>query len=263
MIEVSAVDPDLGTVLYTLDQEESDRPTFRRQTESCLMCHGSSATQNMPGHLVRSVFPDSQGQPILSSGSFRIDHTSPLTQRWGGWYVTGTHGEQTHLGNLMLRGRKMHGEIDNSTGMNLTTLPTSVDASRYLTPHSDIVALMVLEHQAQGHNLITRANFLTRITVYQQAELNKALGKPADHKFDSTMARIKDASEPLVKYLLFHNEARLTAKISGTSPFAEEFQARGPKNAHGRSLRTLDLERRLFRYPCSYLIYSESACPRK
>jgi hypothetical protein len=248
----------LGTVFYTLDQEPVDKPAFRRQTDNCLMCHGSSATQNIPGHVVRSVFPDPQGQPILSSGSFRIDHTSPFEKRWGGWYVTGTHGRMEHLGNLIIGGRAAPERIDNAAGLNRQQLPTAVDATQYLTPHSDIVALMVLEHQTQGHNLITRANFLSRMALFQQEELNRALGKPQDERWDSTTSRIKDAGEPLVKYLLFHNEAKLTDKVSGTSEFAEEFQARGPRDAEGRSLRDLDLERRLFRYPCSYLVYSAS-----
>jgi hypothetical protein len=84
------------------------------------------------------------------------------------------------------------------------------------------------------------------------------MGKPAGERWESTTSRIKDAGEPLVKYLLFHDEAKLTARIAGTSEFAAEFQARGPRDAQGRSLRALDLERRMFRYPCSYLIYSDS-----
>jgi hypothetical protein len=258
VIEVSAVDPELGAVFYTLDQTETDKPTFRRQTENCLMCHGSSATQNIPGHLVRSVFPDPQGHPILSSGSFRIDHTSPLKQRWGGWYVTGTHGGMQHLGNLIIRAREVPDKIDNAAGMNQKKLPPTVDGSRYLAPHSDIVALMVFEHQVQGHNLIARANFLTRTALFQQEELNRSMGKPKDHRWESTTSRIKDAGEPLVKYLLFHNEAQLTDRIAGRSKFAQEFQARGPRDTQGRSLRDLQLERRMFRYPCSYLVYSES-----
>jgi hypothetical protein len=256
MIEVSVADPQLGAVFYTVDQEPDDKPAFRRQTDNCLMCHGGSSTQNIPGHLVRSVYPDPQGQPILSAGSFRIDHTSPLKQRWGGWYVTGTHGEMEHLGNLVIRGRDVPDKIDNAAGLNLEQLPTAVDRARYLTPHSDIVALMVLEHQAQGQNLITRANFLTRTALFQQEELNRSLGKPHDERWDSTTSRIKDAGEPLVKFLLFHDEAKLTHKITGTSDFAEQFQARGPRDSQGRSLRNLDLQRRMFRYPCSYLVYS-------
>ncbi len=258
VIEVSVADAKLGAVFYTLDQEPDDKPAFRRQTDNCLMCHASSATQNIPGHLVRSVFPDPQGQPILSSGSYRIDHTSPLDKRWGGWYVTGQHGAMKHLGNLVIRGRSAPETIDNSAGLNLENAPATVDTGRYLTPHSDIVALMVLEHQTQGHNLITRANFLSQTALFQQEELNRALGKPQGEPWDSTTSRIKDAGEPLVKYLLFHDEAKLTDKITGTSTFAAEFEAKGPRDSQGRSLRELDLERRMFRYPLSYLIYSAS-----
>jgi hypothetical protein len=86
--------------------------------------------------------------------------------------------------------------------------------------------------------------------------LNKELGKPLDERWASTTSRIKDAGEPLVRYLLFSEEAKLTGPISGTSGFAEEFSARGPRDAKGRSLRDFDLSRRLFKHPCSYLIYS-------
>jgi hypothetical protein len=260
VIEVSVADPELGAVFYTLDQEPDDKPAIRRQTDNCLMCHGSSATGNVPGHLVRSVYPDPQGQPILSAGSFRIDHTSPLEKRWGGWYVTGTHGQMKHLGNLIIRGRDVPDKIDNTTGMNRRELPASVDAERYLTLHSDIAALMVLEHQVQGHNLLTRANFLTRTALFQQEELNRAMGKPQGERWDSTTSRIKDAGEPLVKFLLMSGEAQLRSKLTGTSTFADEFAALGPRDSKGRSLRELDLQRRMFRYPCSYLIYSASFC---
>ena len=68
-----------------------------------------------------------------------------------------------------------------------------------------------------------------------------------------------------MKFLLFSGEAPLTAKLHGTSSFADEFAARGPRDAQQRSLRDFDLERRLFKYPCSYLIYSRSfdALPRE
>jgi hypothetical protein len=140
--------------------------------------------------------------------------------------------------------------------MNLRDLKSRVDVSPYLTPHSDIVALMVLEHQAQAHNLLARANFLGRIAVHMEAALNRDLGQPVDHRWASTNSRIKDAGEPLVRYLLFSGEAQLTAPLCGTSDFAKEFAARGPHDEQGRSLRDLDLQTRLFKYPCSYLIYS-------
>lgn len=258
VLEISAVDPRLGTVFYTVDQHDKAKALVRRQNDACLLCHGGSQTRNVPGHLVRSLFVDPQGQPIFSAGSHRIDHTSPLAKRWGGWYVTGTHGDQGHLGNLLVRTRRVEEPVDNRAGHNVTALGDRIDATRYLSPHSDLVALMVLEHQAEGHNLLTRANFGTRQALHLQESLNREMKLPADHQWDSTAARLRGACDPLVKYLLFCDEAALTAKIEGTSGFREEFAKAGVRDGKGRSLRDFDLERRLFRYPCSYLIYSPS-----
>jgi hypothetical protein len=256
VMELSAVDPNLGTVFYTLDQKNAARPRFTRQGDTCLICHGSSANQGLPGHLVRSVFSDPSGYPILASGTYRIDQTSPLKHRWGGWYVTGSSGTQQHLGNLTLEERVAPDEVDNKSGLNVTDLSPYFKTAAYLTPHSDIVALMVLEHQAQMHNLITRAGFLTRTALYEQAELDKALGRDSKGLTDSTMSRINNAGEPLVKYMLFSEEATLTDRLQGDTAFAAEFAKRGPFDAKGRSLREFDLRTRMFKYPCSYLIYS-------
>lgn len=258
VVELSASDPKLGTVFYTLSQEEDEKPRFVRQGDSCLICHGGSQTQGVPGHMVRSVFADGSGLPILASGSYRIDHTSPMERRWGGWYVTGTHGKQTHLGNLIIRTRQVPDVVDNSAGQNVTDLRDRIAVRNYLTPHSDLIALLVLEHQAEGHNLLTRANFQTRQALHLEAALNRELGEPASNRWGSTTVRIKAAGEPLVRYLLFCDEAKITSRMTGTSTFAEEFAQKGPRDDRGRSLRDFDLERRLFKYPCSYLIYSEA-----
>jgi len=258
VVEVTAIDPGLGAVFYTLDQKSPDKPRFTRQTDACTLCHSSSANQGLPGNLVRSVYPDGDGLPILSAGSHRTDHTSPLEQRWGGWYVTGTSGKQKHLGNLTLQGNPDPNRIDNAKGTNVTDLSDRFKTSAYLTPHSDIVALLVLEHQAETHNLIGRASLLTRLALYEEASINKALGRPADYRSDTTASRIKSAGEPLVKYMLFSGEVRLTDRVRGTSGFAEEFAKRGSRDQRGRSLRDLDLQSRLFVHPCSYLIYSQA-----
>ena len=104
VIEISAADDAIGTAFYTLDQAREEKPVPQRQTESCLLCHSSSANQGFPGHLVRSLFVDRQGNPLLASGSFRTDHTSPLAERWGGWYVTGTSGRPEAHGEHDLPG---------------------------------------------------------------------------------------------------------------------------------------------------------------
>jgi hypothetical protein len=172
--------------------------------------------------------------------------------------VTGTHGNQKHLGNLVVRDKKEPEQVDNAAGQNVTDLSQHFDTSGYLSPHSDIVALMVLEHQADAHNHITQANLGTLQALHYEQTLNRELGKPADEHWDSTKSRIKSVCEPLVEYLLFCDETPLTHKIEGTSPFAKEFQQQGPRDTKGRSLRELDLTDRMFKYPCSYLVYSPS-----
>ncbi|MGE0759966.1 MAG: hypothetical protein AB7O38_23325 [Pirellulaceae bacterium] len=258
VLEISAVDPKLGTVFYTLDQHDQKKPRFTRQTDSCLICHSSSRTDGVPGHVVRSLFVDPSGQPILSAGSNTVDHTTPMAERWGGWYVTGEHGDQKHLGNLVIRGRDVPRPVENDEGLNVTELADRFAVDRYLSPHSDIVALMVLEHQALVHNRLTKAGYAVRQALHYEAMMNKALGEPSDHRLDSTTRRIQGAGDDLVEALLMVDEAELTAPNEGASGFATNLSQRGPRDHHGRSLRDFDLRQRMFKYPCSYLIYSRA-----
>ncbi len=255
-LEVAAADPQLGAVFYTLDQTEGKAPQLERQTHRCLQCHVVTDSTPIPGFLVRSLFTSPSGQPILSEGSHRVDHATPIADRWGGWYVTGTHGAQTHLGNQLIPDRKAPRPWTNDDGHNVVDLTGRSRTENYLTPHSDIVALMVFEHQTHVHNLITQANFAAQQAMYYEAALNKALGEPDSHRLESATRRIASAGDKLVAGLLFADEAPLTHPIAGTSPFAQEFQQSGPRDSQGRSLRELDLTTRLFKYPCSYLIYS-------
>jgi hypothetical protein len=258
VLEITAVDPRLGAVFYTLDQTQADAPRLVRQTDNCLICHSSSRTEGVPGFVVRSLFVGASGQPILSAGSYTVDHSTPLAQRWGGWYVTGKHGAQTHLGNLIVDSKGDPREIDNAQGQNVTELGDRLSLGKYLSPHSDIVALMVLEHQTLVHNRLAKANFETRRALYYEADFNRALGEPEGTRLESTTRRIQEAGNDLVEALLLVDEANLTAPISGTSGYAESFSKAGPRDGRGRSLRDLDLQRRLFKYPCSYLVYSQA-----
>ncbi|MFO0896467.1 MAG: hypothetical protein U0836_03460 [Pirellulales bacterium] len=255
VLEISAADPHLGTAFYTVDQDSAHGGAITRQTETCLQCHGASATQGLPGHLLRSVFPDAAGEPLFSRGTKRVDHTTPFADRWGGWYVTGRSGQQTHQGNKVF-GRQA--EPAQGVGTNVVDLAPYFTVANYLSPHSDLVALMVLEHQTEGHNRLVRANLLTRFALHEQTELNKALGRPEDEALESITRRIDVACEPLVKYLVFCEEARLECGLEGSSAFAAEFAARAPFDARGRSLREFDLQARLFRYPLSYLVYTRA-----
>jgi hypothetical protein len=204
---------------------------------------------------VRSLFVDAGGQPLLSEGSYSVDHGTPLEQRWGGWYVTGTHGSQSHLGNLIIQGMNVPRPVDNAPGHNVRRLPDRLAVENYLSPHSDIVALLVLEHQTLVHNRLTKANYTARQALEYEREMNRALGEPEANRLDSTR-RMQGAADDLVEALLLVGEAKLTAPIEGTSGYADRFASTGPRDQQGRSLRDFDLRRRLFKYPCSYLVYA-------
>jgi len=256
ILEIAAVDPRLGAVFYTLNQDAAP-PQFVRQNYECLSCHSSTLTGNVPGFTVRSVFPARDGRPILSAGTHITRDSSPIEERWGGWYVTGAHGKQQHMGNSTLRDQADADAMDRSRGANVTSLDPYFDTSPYLTPHSDLVALMVLQHQTHFHNQLTRANWETRKALHYEESLARELGRPGE-RLESTRGRIRSGCEPLVRALFFSEEAPLQGRVSGTTSFAREFEKPGPRDARGRSLRELNLERRLFRYPCSFLIQSPS-----
>lgn len=254
LIEIAVTDPKIGMAFYTLQQSETPTPVFRQEANSCLNCHGSGRTKSVPGVMVRSVFPDQKGEPVVAAGSFLSTTGSPLEQRWGGWYVTGTHGDQKHIGNMTLTEARKPKLIDNSAGQNVTDLSGRFDLSAYLSPHSDLVALMVLEHQTEVMNLITKAGFETRHALHVRDQAladGTAIGDSA--RADATTA-IEKSAKPLVDALLFSKDVQLSAPISGTSNFATDFPRRGTHDEAGRSLRDLDLKTRLFKYRCSYLI---------
>ena len=252
ILEVASVDPKLGAVFYSLAQDGSTRPKFERESHTCLVCHDSaSVTGGVPGLIVRSVIPDRYGYGLGPVGKSVTTDQTPLADRWGGWYITGTHGEQRHMGNVIAP--VLSHEVGNMKsylataklpeGGNVTDLRGRLDLDPYLTPHSDLVAMMVIAHQTTVHNLITRAGYEGRV---------------AEREGSVSEARIRAAAEPLVRAMLFVKEAPLSAPLKGTSGFAEEFVTRGPRDSRGRSLRDFDLQRRVFKYPLSYLIYSES-----
>ena len=255
VLELAAIDPQQGVMFYTMDQDSGPKARIDRRDE-CLQCHASGGTLGVPGLVVRSVFVERSGMPLFQAGGFVTDHRSPLAQRWGGWYVTGTHGAQRHMGNVFAEDRDHPEELDREQGANVTDLKSRIDTGNYLSPHSDIVALMVLEHQTRMANLITRVNYETRMALYEQKAINQSLGEPENQIGDSVRRRIDNAAEALLKYLLFTDEAQLDGAIKGTSGFAAAFTARGPRDGRGRSLRELDLTTRMLRYPCSWMIYS-------
>lgn len=256
-VELAAVDREYGAMFYTVEQARTEQPEIKRDRGECMSCHANPRTQRVPGFLVRSVIPLSDGQPDFRLGTLTTDHRTEFRDRFGGWYVTGSHGKMRHRGNVFLQGDS-DDSIDREAGANLMRLPPRVRADAYLEPGSDLVALMLLEHQTQMHNLVTRASYTTRQSLHQQEAMNEILDRPTGYRSESVTRRIHRAAEELLKYLFFYDEYPISSEIKGSSSFAVEFSSNATRDSKGRSLKDLDLERRLFRYPCSYLVYSES-----
>ncbi len=256
VLEISTADPGLGAVFYTLSQDAEAEPRFIRQRHNCLSCHGTSFTRGYPGHLVRSVVPNPDGQPIGRAGTRVTDQNTPFDERWGGWYITGTHGDLRHRANAVARDAGAQVTLDLEPGANRLAVPKHARPEHSLTPHSDIVAMMVLEHQTRLHNLLTEAIFETRFALHREELMDETLERAPTGLSDTSRRIIEGVGEAVVQYMIFAEEVEFDEPVTGTSEFAHVFESFGPRDAEGRSLREFDLEERLFTYPLSYLVYS-------
>ncbi len=241
MIEIASADPVHGAIFYVLDQQPRRDPRPRpRREDSCLQCHASGQSMGVPGHLARSHLIDARGDAISHTGTSSVDDRTPIAQRWGGWYLTGDVNGQTHLGNRPWpMGKPPEGDVDTSS---LSSLAPFVDESLYLSGHSDAVALLVYEHQRQMHNFMTRLSYDGRVHLNRYGHIDY----------------LDEPIEAFLRYLFFVEEAPWDAPISGTTTFREEFEALGPTDSRGRSLRDLNLQTRLAQYPCSFMIHTEA-----
>jgi hypothetical protein len=252
VLEIASVDPKQGTVFYSLPQKKTDHPKFKHETSACLQCHQSQTTGDVPGLLFRSVYPDSEGMPILSAGTFVTTEQSPLSERWGGWYADGKLPDPGMANAIVL-----DADQPDQFTRSAASLDQQFDVKPYLSAHADPVALLVLAHQTHLHNLLARAAHETTLAVRDEQAIQKLLHEGPDEHSDTTQLRIKSACEPVVEAMLFSGEAPLEGDVCGSTDFARRFEQHGPRDAKGRSLRQFDLHTRLFKYPCSYLIYSE------
>ena len=248
-LELATHDRRQGAVFYTLPQTPARTPRFERD-DQCLACHLTWDTLGVPGLQVLSTFPLTSDPNAYATG-FTSDHRARVEDRWGGWYVTGRHAPFAHMGNVEVT------DVDDpqaTVGVPRPELPSLeglFDLGGYLAPHSDMAALMVLEHQAHMTNLITQVGWEARRILHRAAAGGGAGG-------DGGADRLQESITYLVDYLLFVDEAPLTRPVRGSAGFADVFAARGPHDRRGRSLRDLDLERRLLRHPCSYMIYTRA-----
>src|SRR5688572_8189616 len=238
-IEIASVDSNLGPVFYLLEQE-AQGPRFSAELGRCMSCHDSYSLTGggVPRFIVGSGYTGTTGMLVSHEGWILISDRTPLKSRWGGWYVTGQHGSQVHLGNIVIKTLYDFDKLDELRKGNLDTLDGLVDTKPYLTSSSDIVALLVLQHQADVQNAITRVSYDARSAAEKREE------------------PLEETVERLLRMMLFVDAVEYTEPISGDPKFADQFASRAVRDSQGRSLRDFDLERRLFRYPLSYVIQS-------
>jgi hypothetical protein len=245
VLEVAAHDASAGVVFYTLEQRPdatTGPPQFKRAFE-CLGCHVTGNTLGVPGLLMFSTTRPELSQ--FSSLPRPIDQGDSLRLRFGGWFVTGSTGAVQHLGNDV-------SALDGRANRELVSVEGLFEADGYRALSSDIVAHLVLTHQAGMTNLLTRAGWEARVG---DASLQPPFTNTPGQE-DRIAQVMNGVATEVVDYLLFIDEAKLTDRIRGGSGFAERFSTSGPRDRKGRSLYELDLNRRLLKYPCSYLIYS-------
>jgi hypothetical protein len=238
-IEVASQDPQNGVIFYAIEPGTVGSPPLRRR-DDCLSCHYSYSTAGVPGMLVRSY------------EQFAVDHTIPIDKRWGGWYVSGSSGSIRHLGNTDVTQLAL-GHATNAR-LNWPSLEGKFDTTGYLSSHSDIVALMVFEHQMHVMNLLTRIGWEARVAEARRASPPAPRFEPPGT--DDKPIAMEEAASEVADYMLFVGEAPIGDDIRGSSGFRERFEQQGPFDRKGRSLRQFDLRRRLMRYPLSYMIYS-------
>ena len=239
-LEISAIDPVRGPVFYlapvsapsvpeqgvvTDDEKGNLSQTVFRRTESCLACHVTDQTRHVPGYLLRSMFTAPDGKP--ESGLPLVDHTTPYDQRWGGWYVSGEQLPPRHRGNLTTRARRE--SFDRNESAVVVGQDELLQAtSRHLQQTSDIVALLVHDHQTRFQTLLTRLRY------------EQAFGRPLDTLPD------------FVRTMLLWDEPALPTPVAGRPDYQRWFESAGPEEF--RPLRRLDLKTRLLRNPLSWLV---------
>ena len=232
-VEVLSLDPELGAIFSIFDIPRDERPLRIERSEKCMNCHGSADSAYVPGLVMKSVVPGERGGSLTA---FRIEQTGhgiPFEQRFGGWYVTGKPSIASELGNVI-------GRYSNGAMLKQRLEPGALfDFARYPVATSDVLPQLLLEHQAGFVNRVVEASYRTRTALHASG------GKltPEQERELDEQARI------VTRYLLFADEAPLPAGgVKGDAEFKKDFQK--------TPLRELDLQTRLLKRRCSYMIGS-------
>jgi hypothetical protein len=259
IVEINTMDSMLGTVFYTLSEQPDKPAVIKRAMYRCLACHDtfSMAGGGVPNFLFLSAYRIVGNRVVTDTVGQKTLDSTPMVNRWGGWYVTGKFGGMLDLGNILPRSSGRPIRLSSVSRASVPNLDRFFDTQPYLTDKSDVVALLVLENQVDIHNLIIHANYKSRMLLERRTPGSSTEGLSWEQLSPLMQQRFAVLLEPLVRGLLFVGAAKLPAPVEGNSGYASWFQAQGPFDPRGRSLRDLDLRTRLFKYPLSFLIYSK------
>jgi hypothetical protein len=233
-LEIAAVDPVLGTVFYTVSQDNSEPVRFRRN-DDCLSCHASARTMGVPGFVIRSLDTDAAAEIVAGTDTNNVTHCTPIEERWGSWLVSNAPQDWKHRGNAV-------GSGDTRVPIPKEHLSRVFSSPLYPSRGSEILPLLLHDHQTHMHNYITRLGMEGQERIASYGHLRY----------------LQVQIVAFLRYLLFVEEAPLASPINASEKFIEAFQKNAKRDSKGRSLKDLDLKTRLFRFPCSFLIDSEA-----
>lgn len=239
-VELAGIDPELGGVFYIFQSPQPGVTPIAERSTRCFNCHAGSATQRVPGLLAESVAPIISGASYENYRRDEQGHQIPLAVRFGGWHVTSAKPFGDTKANIFAR--------NNGSGIQIVRVKPGEmwDLEKHLLPSSDILPHLVHEHQIGFDNRVFQAAYLAR-----EIEAKRGLPSLEDQ------ARLNDKARELVRYVLFADEAKLPpGGIAGDPQFAADFLRNKKTAANGASLKDFDLRTRMFKYRCSYMIYT-------
>ena len=241
-IEIISTDPELGAIFYIFDiPRRIDAPLSIERSRRCMNCHAAAETGHVPGLVIKSVVPGPRGGSLDAFRLDQIGHMVPLEERFGGWYLT-RHGNFTnHWANFI--GRLSPDGLSRS----YVKAGKEFDFAKYPFGASDLLPQLVHEHQAGFVNRVVEAAYRVRTALHLKGgEIGEA-----------DRAELEEQAAKIIRYLLFADEAALPkGGVEGDPAFMADFRRNARQTGNG-SLKDFDLETRLFRYRCSYMIYSE------
>lgn len=240
-VEIVALDPELGGIFYIFDIAIGGVSLSIERSERCMRCHVGEDTGHVPGLVIKSVIAGPGGGSLTAYRLAQTGHGIPFRERFGGWHVTGADAFTNHLGNLT-------GEL---AAGKLTKIPNPPGEhfrfEKYPAATSDLLPQMLHEHQAGFVNRVVGAAYRARTALH----VSKGQLTPAQ------AAELDDQARIITRYLLFADEAPLPAGgVAGVAEYKEAFRHNRRTTTEGLSLKDFDLQTRLFKHRCSYMIYS-------